>query len=286
MKVAYYPGCSLEGTAGDYAASIRGICAALGVELEEVPDWNCCGATAAHSIDHEASIGLCVRTLNLAARMPHRDLVVPCPMCFNRLRTAAWTLEDGEADRYPDRLDGQLPEIRNLPDFFAGDELLGKVSAAVVTPLEGLKVVCYYGCMASRPPEITGEADFENPMQMDRILEALGATVIQWPYKTDCCGASQVLSQPHIVTRLVGRLLDMAGRCGAEAIAVSCQMCQANLDMVQRRVGNQWGRRIDLPILYFSELMGIACQVPGMKRCLKKHITNPFPLLRGLNLIR
>ena len=93
MKVAYYPGCSLEGTARDYAESILGICASLGIQLEEVPDWNCCGATAAHSIDHQASIDLAGRILKLATQMPHPDMLVPCPMCFNRLKRAVWALQ-------------------------------------------------------------------------------------------------------------------------------------------------------------------------------------------------
>ena len=284
MKVAYYPGCSLEGTAKDYAESVHGICSHLDVELEEIPDWNCCGATAAHSIDHKASIELCGRTLNLASQMPHSDMLVPCPMCFNRLKTAAWTLQGEHKDRYEYQIEGELPKIWDLANFFATEALLETLAKHVKKPLEGLKVVCYYGCMANRPPEITEEVNYENPQSMDRIVEKLGATVIPWPYKTDCCGASQVLSRLDIVSKLVGKLYDMAQRVGAEAIVVSCQMCQANLDMYQKKFEYDWDRIFALPIYYFSELIGLACDIKGVKKWLSRHITDPFPLLRKLNL--
>ncbi|MGD8666412.1 MAG: CoB--CoM heterodisulfide reductase iron-sulfur subunit B family protein [Desulfobacterales bacterium] len=284
MKVSYYPGCSLEGTARDYAESILGICAPLDIQLEEIPDWNCCGATAAHSIDQRASIELAGRTLNLATRLPHSDLLVPCPMCFNRLKTAAWTLNQDMADRYAIHLKGALPKIWDLANFFATDEMLQCVAKHIKKPLEGLKVVCYYGCMANRPPEITEAADHENPQSLDRIMQNLGATAIPWPYKTDCCGASQVLSRPDIVSQLVGKLYDMAQRVGAQAIVVSCQMCQANLDMHQEKIGADWGKSFSLPVYYFSELIGLAQNVSGIKHWLRRHITDPFALLRHLNL--
>ncbi len=284
MKVSYYPGCSLEGTAKDYAESIRAICTALDVQLDEIPDWNCCGATAAHSIDHRASIELAGRTLNLATHLPHSDMLVPCPMCFNRLKTAAWTLNQDIADRYAIHLKGALPKIWDLANFFATDEMLQNVAKHIKIPLQGLKVVCYYGCMANRPPEITGATDFENPQSLDRIIGNLGATAIPWPYKTDCCGASQVLSRPDIVSQLVGKLYKMAQRVGAQAIVVSCQMCQANLDMHQERIGADWQKPFSLPIYYFSELIGLAQHINGVKRWLSRHITDPFALLKQLNL--
>ncbi len=284
MKVAYYPGCSLEGTARDYAESILGICSSLGIQLEEVADWNCCGATAAHSIDHRASIDLAGRILKLATQMPHPDMLVPCPMCFNRLKTAVWALQGDHQDRYSVKLEATLPKIWDLADFFATKEMLETVAKQVKKPLEGLKVVCYYGCMANRPPEVTEAKDFEDPQSMDSIVQNLGGTAVPWPYKTDCCGASHVLSRLDIVSRLVGKLYDMAQRVGAQAIVVSCQMCQANLDMYQGKIEADWGKRFSLPVYYFSELIGLASDVKGVKKWLSRHITDPFPLLRELGL--
>jgi heterodisulfide reductase subunit B len=283
MKATYYPGCSLEGTARDYAESILGICPSLDIQLEEIPDWNCCGATAAHSIDQRASIELAGRTLNLAARLPHSDLLVPCPMCFNRLKTAAWTLNQDSANRYGIKLEASVPKIWDLANFLATDPMLKTMAKNISKPLKGLKVVCYYGCMANRPPEITEATDFEDPQALDRIIQNLGATAIPWPYKTDCCGASQVLSRRDIVSHLVGKLYDMAQRVGARAIVVSCQMCQANLDMHQEKIGVDWGKRFSFPIYYFTELIGLAGNVAGVERSLSRHITDPLPLLRELH---
>ncbi|KPJ75011.1 MAG: disulfide reductase [Deltaproteobacteria bacterium SG8_13] len=284
MKVAYYPGCSLEGTAKDYAESIQGICASLGIELEEIPDWNCCGATAAHSIHHRAGVELAGRTLNLASQMPHSDLLVPCPMCFNRLKTASWALNRDSANRYGIVLQDSLPSVWDLATFLATDAMLQTTAENMRTPLEGLQVVSYYGCMANRPPEITEADNFENPQALDRIIQNLGATAIPWAYKTDCCGASQVLSRPDIVSHLVGKLYDMAERVGAQAIVVSCQMCQANLDMHQEKIGAEWGKRFSFPVYYFTELIGLAHNVSGVKRWLSRHITDPISLLEQLNL--
>ena len=285
MKFTYYPGCSLEGTAKDYAESILGICQVLGIELEEIPDWNCCGATAAHSINHRAGIALAARTLNLAAEMPHSDMLVPCPMCFNRLKTAADALGRDQVDRYGLTLSDSIPKIWDLAAFFSQEKMLQDLARKIQTPLQGLKTVCYYGCMANRPPDITGAADFEDPQALDRIVAKLGGTAIPWPYKTDCCGASQALSLEDIETRLVEKLLHMARRVGAQAIVVSCQMCQANLDMYAVRAGGDSAKASALPIYYFTELIGLALGVKGVKKWLARHMTDPFALLRALGLL-
>ena len=141
--------------------------------------------------------------------------------------------------------------------------MLEAVAQKIQKPLEGLKVVCYYGCMANRPPEITGAYDFENPQALDRIVANLGGTAIPWPYKTDCCGASQALSLGNIEVSLVEKLLDMARRVGAQGVVVSCQMCQANLDMHIERTGSASGKASPLPIYYFTELIGLALGVEG-----------------------
>jgi heterodisulfide reductase subunit B len=284
MKVAYYPGCSLEGTAKDYAESILGICNPLGVQLHEVPDWNCCGATAAHSIDHRASIGLTERVLNLATEMPYSEMLIPCPMCFNRLKTASCKLQGDHKDRYQTKLRESVPKLWDLADFFATDEMLKRVTERIKKPLRDLRLVSYYGCMANRPPEITAASDCENPLSMDRIMENLGGTPIPWPFKTDCCGAMQMLSRPDIVSTLVEKLFHMARRVGAQGVVVSCQMCQANLDMFQARAGTDRKKRLALPVYYFSELIGLALEVKGVRRWLKKHFTDPIALLRELGL--
>jgi len=181
-------------------------------------------------------------------------------------------------------LDGSCPEIWDLANFFARDDILTMVKEGIKRPLNDLKVVCYYGCMASRPPEMTGSSDYENPQSIDKVITAIGGTAINWPYKTDCCGASLILSQSDIVFKLVSKLYEMARRVGAEAIVVSCQMCQANLDMYQFKIESQWGQQYSLPVYYFTELIALACELPEVGKWLKKHVSNPFPLLKELGL--
>jgi heterodisulfide reductase subunit B len=287
MKVSYYPGCSLEGTAkSDYAESLHAISKAFDLQLEEVPDWHCCGASAAHSINHRASIELAGNILLQAEKLPHQDLLVPCPMCFNRLKTAANALKQEHAQNYRMSLDEGVPNIWGFAEYFSTGPMLEQISQKVTNPLKDLKVVCYYGCMANRPPEITEAEDHENPQIMERILDKLGATVIDWPYKTDCCGASMVLSKPGIVHVLVGKLYDMARRAGADAVVVTCQMCQMNLDMYQAQIEETWEKKFDLPIYYFSELIGLACGIKGAEKWISKHITESLSLLNKIGLIK
>jgi heterodisulfide reductase subunit B len=285
MNYTYYPGCSLQGTAIDYGASIQGICKELGMGLKEIPEWTCCGANSAHSINHQASIALAARTLNQAAEMHNARMLVPCPMCFNRLKTASYMLKSDECDRYSITLSDSVPEIWDLASLFATTEILDSVVKMIKKPLEGLKVVCYYGCMASRPPEITGARDFEDPQSLDRIVSALGGTAIPWAYKTDCCGASQLLSLEEVETRLVEKLFVMAKHAGAKGIVVSCQMCQANLDMFHDRLGCAPDQSPAMPVFYFTELIGLALKNKEIKKWLSGHLTDPFPLLRELELI-
>jgi len=286
MRVAYYPGCSLQGTAKDYSDSIHGICNALNVQLAEVPDWNCCGATAAHSLVHQASVELAARNLNLAAETSHAEMLVPCPMCFNRLKTASSLLQGDHKDRYPVRLSASAPKIWDLANFFATDKMLKAVATKIKTPLEGLRVVCYYGCMASRPPQITEAPDCEDPQSLDHIIENLGGSPISWPYKTDCCGATQSFSRRDIVYKLVGKLFEMAQRVGAQAVVVSCQMCQANLDIFQKQISGQSDAQFRFPIYYFSELIGVAMGLDEARKWLSRHITDPRPKLRELGLLK
>lgn len=281
MKLTYYPGCSLDGTASDYADSIIELFDSLEIELQEVPDWNCCGATAAHSIHHQASVDLAMRNLRLAATLPNPDMLVPCALCYNRLKTAAKVLNDGDSQDDPSRLPDRIPKIWDLANYFADDENLKRIKARIRRPLDGLRVVCYYGCMASRPPFITDSKEYENPLSIDRIVGVLGATPILWPFKTDCCGASLSLSRPDMVYQMVLKLYEMAERLGAQAIVVSCQMCQANLDMCQEKIEALWGRRFAIPIVYFTELIGWAMGLKNVSRTLSRHFVDPRPLLEN-----
>ena len=281
MRVSYYPGCSLEATASDYARSIEAVAGLLDVQLVEVEDWNCCGASAAHSLDHELSINLSARNLSRAERLG-LDVVAPCALCFNRLKTAEKELLSGSQTEYP--FSGNI-QVLDLLELMAGSQLMETFESKVVKPLEGLKAVCYYGCQAQRPPGVTGRIDCENPMSMDRVVNTCGAKALDWPYKTDCCGASHAVPRPDLVDRLAGRICDMALAVGAQCLVVSCQMCQANVDMYQDRISRRHGKKYNLPVFYFTELMGLACGLPDATGWLKRHFVNPIPLLNRLHLL-
>lgn len=283
MKVSYYPGCSLEASARDYEESIEGVCEALGIELVELEDWNCCGATAVHSLHHRASVELPGRNLVIAEKAEH-DLVAPCPMCFNRLKTAEKAILKEEAGQYRYTIEGKT-KIWDLADFMAQDKILSLIEPKVANPLEGIRAVCYYGCMSSRPPKITDAKNCENPMSMDKILGKLGAEVIDWAYKTDCCGASHVVARPDMVFKMVGRLYERALEAGANCIVVSCQMCQANLDVYQDKIGEEMGITVDLPIIYFTELIGLAMKERDVENWLSRHFVDPIEFLSKQNLL-
>ena len=276
-QVTYYPGCSLEGTAIDYAASIAGVAGLLELTLTELTDWNCCGASAAHSVSHQLSLALPARNLALA-ESAGLDVVVPCALCFNRLKAADLALKGPEGEQLGVPYQGDL-KIWDLLDYLSQESYLAVLKEKVVRPLTGLKAVGYYGCLAARPPAVTGKSDYENPQNMERLLTVLGAGPIDWSYKTDCCGASHTVSRPDIVHTLVDRLYERALEAGAEAIVVSCQMCQANLDMPQAKIAALFQKQYDLPILYFTELIGLAWQAPEARSWLAKHLVDPAPLL-------
>jgi heterodisulfide reductase subunit B len=277
MKISYYPGCSLEATARDYRESLEYVCREIGIELTEVEDWSCCGATAAHSTDEFLSLALPARNLMLAEKTG-LDMVVPCPMCFNRLKSTEYALRNEKPEGLPYAFEGRI-KVWDLLDFLSQPETLTRIRRKVSRSLSDLNVVCYYGCMANRPPKVTEALNHENPQHMDRLLKALGAQVMDWSYKTDCCGASHTVARPDIVQTLVQRLYERALEAGAEAIVVSCQMCQANLDLPQGKISGIFGKAYDLPILYFTELIGLAWQAPEAKSWLARHLVNPLPLL-------
>ncbi|MGQ9920088.1 MAG: CoB--CoM heterodisulfide reductase iron-sulfur subunit B family protein [Desulfobacca sp.] len=278
MKVSYYPGCSLEGTAADYAASIAGVTPLLGLELAELEDWSCCGASAAHSLSHRLSYELPARNLALAQKAG-LDVVVPCALCFNRLKAAEKEAKE-ETGKAP--LD---TKIWDLLDFLTQPSFLQQLAQKIKRPLKGLQAVGYYGCLASRPPAITEKKDYENPQEMERLLTVLQAEPIDWSYKTDCCGAGLALARPDLVDTLVGRLYERALAAGAECFVVSCQMCQANLDLSQERISKKAGKNYYLPVFYFTELMGLALGHPEVPNWLSRHLVDPRPLLQKRGLL-
>jgi len=277
MKYAYFPGCSLHSTAKEYDCSTRAVCRAIGVELQEIPDWNCCGASSAHSLSHNLALALPARNLGLAEKMG-LDVVVPCAACYNRMRASEQELRENKERR--DRINELLSApfeggitVKTLPEVIGSPELAEVIAEKVKKPLSSLKAACYYGCLLVRPPKIMQFDDAEDPQSLDQIVTALGAETVNWPYKTECCGASFALTKPSIVVKLTYDILRYAKAAGANCIVCACPLCQANLDTRQSEVEATYGEKLDLPIFYFTELMALAMDLP-IGDCLKRHMVD------------
>jgi heterodisulfide reductase subunit B len=278
MKLAFYPGCSLEGMANDYAQSITAVFKQLDIDLVEIEDWSCCGATAAHSLNEMMAVALPARNIAAAEKMG-LDIVSPCANCFNRLRFSQLMLQKKIYD-VPWPATGNIA-IHDMTRFLAQPDMLERIKACVKKPLKGLKVVSYYGCQMVRPPRLTGYTDYENPMTLDDLAAVVGAQVLDWSYKTTCCGASIGIGRRDIQEYLTQRLVDRARQAGAEAVVVSCPLCQANLDMIQKGSSDS-----PLPVFYFTELLRLAFIAPkGTPPWFRMHITNPVPLLKSKDLL-
>lgn len=289
MKVTYYPGCSLHGTAEEYDESTQMVCDALGVELEELNDWSCCGATSAHCTNDKLSIALAARVLALAEKAESKTLAVPCSACFQRLKAAE--LRIGESEKLGVEIASliEMPytgtlEVLQIIQLLARPELVEKIKEKVKRPLEGLKTVCYYGCLTVRPPKVTQIGDYEDPMHMDALMEILGADNRFWSYKTECCSGGLAMARSDVTKRLTGILLSMADEADAECIVVSCPMCHANLETRQVALAKEGKIPRKIPVLYITELLALAMGVEKVKGLWAKHLVDPRPLLESKGL--
>lgn len=283
MSLAYYPGCSLRHSSAELDVSTRKVLAALGVEYKEVPDWTCCGSTPAHMMDHLLAQALAARNLRQAAGVGD-ELLAPCPSCYQREKNAELEIHKSDAFRaevneiLDEPYEGQV-KVYALPEYlikFVGEE---KVASLVVTDLSQLKVVPYYGCLLGRPSELTGECDSEQPMMMDLLLQAAGVDVRWWNYKTECCGASIGMPKMEIQRRLSGKVIEQALAAGAEAIVVVCPLCHVNLDLKQAQINSFLGTDYQVPILYLTQVLGLALGMSAEDVMLNKNVVDPRPLV-------
>ena len=283
MKVSYYPGCSLHSTGIEYDESTKQVCEALNIELEELKDWNCCGAGSAHCTDEVLALELPARNLAIAEEAG-MDLIIPCAACFQRFKVTEKHVQWGKKPAIDTPYKGNVP-IKHLLDFLSEEENFEAIKERVVRPLSGLKPVSYYGCLIVRPPEVTDAVDHENPQAMDRLLSTLGAESIDWPHKTDCCGGSLLLSRPDIVAKLTGNLIQNAEQAGANCIVTACPLCQANIDTKQGDISKDLGREVRFPTFYFTELIGMALGLEDAGKWLGRHIVDTKGLLESQGLL-
>lgn len=292
MKLSYFPGCSLSGTSREYDKSFRATCKQLGVELEEVPDWNCCGASSAVVVNHDLSVALPARNLAKAEQMG-LDMAVPCAACYNRFKTAQKTLRD-EPDLV-DRLKSMLPtvpegttRVLNTLELLVDVVGLETLRERATMPLEGLKAASYYGCLLLRPPDVCEFEDPENPTYMEQVTEAIGAEPVTWYGRTDCCGASLATTRPDLVINMCGRIAQRARDAGANCLVVACTLCHMNLDSRQPRKVDWRSEPLPdpLPVFYISELVGLAIGLTPSELELGRHLVDTHPLLDSLGLWR
>jgi heterodisulfide reductase subunit B len=286
MKYAYFPGCSAESTARDLHMSTLAVAHSLGIELVEPDAWTCCGTTMAHQADHDLSLSLAAANLMKVQDMG-LDMAVSCASCYSRMKIANHEIATNPkkreivADVLERDYDGAV-RVRHFVEIVVEDLGLDAFKKALKGSLGGLKVAPYYGCLMVRPPEVAGQDDPENPVYLDRLIEAMGGVGLDWPHKVECCGGSLTLTRPEIVLGLSEKILAMAKESGAECLAVACPMCQINLDMRQEDIFRATGRRYDLPIIYVSQLMGACLGLSEEALGLGKLIVSPEKAMKSL----
>ena len=291
MNFAYYPGCSARGSSKDYELSTQAVCKALDINLVDIPDWNCCGSTPAHAVDTELSAALCVRNLDIAAQQEAELVLTPCPSCLSNLKLASKRMEDPAFRvRVDELLDGPsaktFPPVTSVMQGIAENFDMEAIAARVRKSLKGLRLAAYYGCLMSRPAEIMNFGDPENPTLMESMLAACGAEMVDFPLKTACCGASFGIPERPMTARNSGRILDLATQLGVDAVIVACPLCQMNLDLRQPQASKEMGTSFNLPVLYFTQMMGIAFGLDHKDLGLGKLRVSADGLIRKLDELR
>lgn len=277
FEITYYPGCTLSTTAFEYGDSTLAVLKKLGVSVKEIPDWNCCGAASAKSLDHRLSILLPARNIKNAVSLKN-DIYVPCAGCYNNLMKAKRAIENNEMrneiEKELDYAFDYIPEVYPLMSLFSKKEIANFLSEYKFK--EPIKIACYYGCAFLRPEEILRNENPELPSSLDIIMKNVGLEPVFWPLKNFCCGGDLSLANPSIVSKLVEKIILYARELGAEAIVTACPLCQANLEMRQKE---------ELPVFYFTEILGIAL---GLEKNVwwKKHLIDPSKIVEKLKRAR
>ncbi len=291
MEIAYYPGCSLHASSELYDIQSRIVFRRLGVELKEIEDWNCCGATSAGKTDDFLALALPARNLGIADASGLAELVIPCSSCYSRMLVSQKKLVDDPGlknkinTELTKKVEGKI-KISSILELLVSKAISGEIAEKSIKKLEGLKPVCYYGCLLTRfPCDVEVPDNVENPQGMEIVCKVLGAQPLDWSYKTDCCGASAVINDTDTSLFLMSRILKDALARGANCFITTCPMCQLNLDAYQDRVGEKYGIQKRLPVYFITELLGIAMGFSPKEMLLNRHFIDSIGLLMELKLI-
>ncbi|MEW6725861.1 CoB--CoM heterodisulfide reductase iron-sulfur subunit B family protein [Desulforudis sp. 1088] len=287
MPYSFYPGCSMEATGKAYHVSFECVNKALDLEAHEIPDWNCCGATVVANITGDfPQLAVASRNLALAEPAGH-DVLIGCSSCFVNL---AWANEKFKTDpKFAAKINEALSaaglkyngtlRVRQLIDVLVNDVGLEKIKARVVKPLTGLKVACYTGCQTVRALRRPDFDDVEYPQMLDKIVEALGATPVPFPMAARCCGGSQQFTNVQLIYELTGSVLECAAQAGADLMVTPCPMCHMNTDVYQRKINKVLGRNYDIPVLFITQLMGVAFDCKPKELGFEYNIVSPSKVL-------
>jgi heterodisulfide reductase subunit B len=280
MKTGFYPGCSMKGSAREYSESLLAVARVLGRELPEIPDWNCCGATAAHNLDHDLALALPARILAAAEKDGMDEVLVPCAACYSRLSVTRHELLQDEKLRQ--KISGLIEadyrgtaRVLNIIEWLSG---VPDLESMVKAPFAH-RVACYYGCLLVRPAGILNFDRPEDPQSMDLLMKKIGSEPLDWAFKTECCGAGFSVSRTDLVAKLSGLILDDAVSRGAEAVIVACPMCHLNLDMRRPNIEKSAGKKYNIPVIYITQALGLALGIEPKKLGLQRHKVSPSALL-------
>ena len=285
MRYAYYPGCSMNTTGTTYRMSIEYVSEKIGLQLMEIPDWNCCGASSAHAKGQWQALALPARNLAIAEkRLPGLDVCVPCAACYSRMLISSRAIQNSQSVREKlVELTGMevrgSARILTLMDVLSEPEAFEACHGAVVRQLKGLKVACYYGCLTSRPRAATGADNIESPDRMEKLVSLTGAECVDWDFKTECCGGSHQVDAPKQARPLVERIFRNAKANGAQAIVTACPMCNLNLDMREEEINKTMQTAYDIPVYQFTELLAVAMGADAKEIGLQKHFYPAFKRL-------
>ncbi len=273
--IGFYPGCSLEGTAREYTESVEALAKAFGFELQQVPDWNCCGASAAHNLNKILSLALPARILALAEKAGMKEVLVPCAACSNRLLVTQHELFENlelkkEVEEAMEMSLNEPIRILNVIQFIQ-EHILPELPEKVKYSF-GKKAACYYGCLLVRPHDVLQFDRLEDPQSMDEVMRTIGSETIDWPFKTECCGAGLSVSRTDLVGKLSGRIVKEAEDRGAETIIVACPMCHANLDMRRSAIDKFLGKKSKIPVLYLTQAIALAIGLSEKEAGTKRHL--------------
>jgi len=289
MKIAYYPGCSLHASSKLYDIQAKSVLGKIGIELSEIEDWNCCGATSASKTDDFLALALAARNLGIADATGLSEMMIPCSSCYSRTLVSQKVLAGDPALRseinaeLSKKVEGKI-KISNILEVLLAAKM--ELTEKAVKKLTGLKPACYYGCLLSRfPSDMPVSDSVENPVAMEGLLKSMGAEPLDWGYKTDCCGASASVNDADMALKLMSKILKDALARDANCFVTTCPMCQLNLDAYQDEVREKYGIAKSLPVYFITELIGVSMGMDPLAMQVDRHFTDATGLLKELKLI-